>query len=130
MINKPPPLKGLHIRIPITIPIKGKGFIDHGSGLPFWSTSGPEPPIALSPLLHENAWSKVYAVLRVWQLGNETLSEIVLMTIIMNKTDKRTKPRRDSYDCKEFGELIKKNNTDTHTCTTSANVSSGAARAQ
>ena len=33
MINKPPPFKGLNIRIPITIPIKGRGFINHGSGL-------------------------------------------------------------------------------------------------
>ena len=31
MINKPPPFKGLHIRIPIIIPIKGRGFINHGS---------------------------------------------------------------------------------------------------
>ena len=34
MINKPPPFKGLNIRIPIIIPIKGRrGFINHGSGL-------------------------------------------------------------------------------------------------
>ena len=33
MINKPPPFKGLDIRIPIIIPIKGRGFIDQGSGL-------------------------------------------------------------------------------------------------
>ena len=35
MINKPPPLKDLFIntRIPIIIPIKGSGFINHGSGL-------------------------------------------------------------------------------------------------
>ena len=33
MIKNPPPLKGLDIRIPITIPIKGRGFINHGSGL-------------------------------------------------------------------------------------------------
>ena len=32
MINKPP-RKGLHIRIPIMIPIKGRGFTKHGSGL-------------------------------------------------------------------------------------------------
>ena len=31
MINKPPPLKGLNIRIPIIIPIKGTGFINLGS---------------------------------------------------------------------------------------------------
>ena len=33
MINKPPPFKGLHIRIPTIIPIKGRGFINQGSGL-------------------------------------------------------------------------------------------------
>ena len=32
MSNKLPPFKGLNIRIPITIPIKGKG-INQGSGL-------------------------------------------------------------------------------------------------
>ena len=33
MINKPPPFKGLNIRIPIIIPIKGRGFVNHGLGL-------------------------------------------------------------------------------------------------
>ena len=33
MINKPPPLNGLNSKSPITIPIKGKGFIYQGSGL-------------------------------------------------------------------------------------------------
>ena len=33
MINKPPPFKGLNIRIPIVIPIKGRGFINQGSTL-------------------------------------------------------------------------------------------------
>ena len=33
MINQPPPFKDLNIRIPITIPIMGRGFINHGSGL-------------------------------------------------------------------------------------------------
>ena len=33
MINKPVPFKDLNIRIPIRIPIKGRGFINHGSGL-------------------------------------------------------------------------------------------------
>ena len=35
MINKPLPLKGLNIRIPIIIPVKGRGFINQGSGLPY-----------------------------------------------------------------------------------------------
>ena len=30
MINKPPPFKGLNIRIPIIIPVKRRGFINHG----------------------------------------------------------------------------------------------------
>ena len=34
MINNPPPCNGLNIRIPIIIPIKGRGFINQGSGLP------------------------------------------------------------------------------------------------
>ena len=33
MINKPPPFKGLNIKIPIIIPIKGRGFINKGSTL-------------------------------------------------------------------------------------------------
>ena len=33
MINKPPPFKGLIIRIPIIIPIKGRGVINQGSTL-------------------------------------------------------------------------------------------------
>ena len=35
MINNHPPFQGLDIRIPIIIPIKGRGFINHGSGLGF-----------------------------------------------------------------------------------------------
>ena len=30
MINKPPPFTGLNIRIPIIIPTKGEGFMNHG----------------------------------------------------------------------------------------------------
>ena len=33
MINKPPLFKDLNIRIPVIIPIMGKGFINHGFGL-------------------------------------------------------------------------------------------------
>ena len=33
MINEPPPFKGLNIRIPIMIPIKGRRFINQRSGL-------------------------------------------------------------------------------------------------
>ena len=33
MLNQPPPFKGPNNRIPIIIPIQGRGFINHGSGL-------------------------------------------------------------------------------------------------
>ena len=33
MINQPPPFKGLNVVIPIIIPGKGRGFINHGSTL-------------------------------------------------------------------------------------------------
>ena len=33
MINKPPPFKRLDTRIPIIVPIKGRGFINQGSTL-------------------------------------------------------------------------------------------------
>ena len=33
MINKPPPFKVLNIKIPIIIPIMGRGFINPGFGL-------------------------------------------------------------------------------------------------
>ena len=33
MINKPPPFKGLKKRVPIIIPIRGRGFINQGSTL-------------------------------------------------------------------------------------------------
>ena len=33
LINKHPPFKGPKIRIPMIIPIWGRGFIEHGSGL-------------------------------------------------------------------------------------------------
>ena len=35
MINNPPCFKGLNTSIPIIIPIKGRGFINQGSGLGF-----------------------------------------------------------------------------------------------
>ena len=41
MINKPPPLKGLNSSMPIITPVKGRGFINQGSGLvnvPFRTT--------------------------------------------------------------------------------------------
>ena len=33
--NKSPPFKGLNVRIPIIIPIKGRGFMNQGSRLGF-----------------------------------------------------------------------------------------------
>ena len=35
MMKKPPLSKGLNIKVPIIIPIKGRGFINKGSGLPY-----------------------------------------------------------------------------------------------
>ena len=35
MISKPPPSKGLSIRIPIIVPTKERGFTNQGSGLGF-----------------------------------------------------------------------------------------------
>ena len=37
MINKHTPFKGLYVRIPMIIPIKGRGFVNQGSGLQ-WMT--------------------------------------------------------------------------------------------
>ena len=58
MINESPPFKGLHIRIPIIIPVKGKGFINQGSGLTC-STGAPQEKCsrALSqcPIAQDNA---------------------------------------------------------------------------
>ena len=47
MIEKPSPFKGLNIRSPITIPVKGKGFINQGSGLREYDCIG-----SLSPYSH------------------------------------------------------------------------------
>ena len=46
MINKLTPFKGLNIRIPIIIPIKGRGFTNHGSGL---GGLNPLPPMLKLP---------------------------------------------------------------------------------
>ena len=35
MINNPPPFKGLNIRLPTRIPIRGRGFINQGSTLQY-----------------------------------------------------------------------------------------------
>ena len=40
MINKPLLVKGLDIRIPIMIPMKGRGFINHGFALGFQVENG------------------------------------------------------------------------------------------
>ena len=39
MISKTPPFQGLNIRIPIIIPIRGRGFVNQGSGLGALSTA-------------------------------------------------------------------------------------------
>ena len=43
-INKPPPCQGLSIRIPILIPIKGMGFINHRG---YITTPKPQVPTSL-----------------------------------------------------------------------------------
>ena len=40
MLNKPPPFKGLNLRIPIIIASMGKGFIDQGSTLGYAALPG------------------------------------------------------------------------------------------
>ena len=35
MINNPLPFKGLNVRIPIVIPIEGRGLVNHGTTLGF-----------------------------------------------------------------------------------------------
>ena len=50
-MKKPPPFKGLNIRIPVITPIMGRGFINHGSALPlgfvpiWFGTLKPKPHI-------------------------------------------------------------------------------------
>ena len=45
-MNKPPAFEGLNIRIPIIIPMKGRGFINHGSGLDRkMGPTHPESPV-------------------------------------------------------------------------------------
>ena len=43
MINKPPPFKGLNIRIPIIIPVRGRGFINRRLGLSYRLRYGAGP---------------------------------------------------------------------------------------
>ena len=48
MINERPPFKGPNIRIPIVIPIKGRGFINQGCGLGLGlapETLNPKPKV-------------------------------------------------------------------------------------
>ena len=53
MIYKPPPLKGLDIKIPIIIPIKGRGLTNQGFGLPsadMWElTNHADTPTSTDP---------------------------------------------------------------------------------
>ena len=76
MINKPPPFTGLNIRIPIITPIKGREFINHGSGLPksqvpnYWvfGASGQDATQALNPKLYATSTSPQHEG-RIWVLG-------------------------------------------------------------
>ena len=47
MINKPPPFKGLIIKIPMMIPVKGRGFINHGFGLSMAILTVTQEPLLL-----------------------------------------------------------------------------------
>ena len=37
MMNEPPPVKDLNVRIPSIIPVTRRGFVNHGSGLGLWA---------------------------------------------------------------------------------------------
>ena len=52
MINKPPPFKGLHIRITMIIPIKGRRCINQASGLGL-ECRGFRLTVFLCPILHK-----------------------------------------------------------------------------
>ena len=41
VINKLPPFKGLYIKIPMILPIRGRGCVNHGSTLQFAAESNP-----------------------------------------------------------------------------------------
>ena len=56
MINTSPPYKGLNIRIPMIIPIKGRGGINHGSGL--------SPGVRLECLSHEAVLARLVICIR------------------------------------------------------------------
>ena len=56
MITKTSPFKELNIRNPIIIPIKGRGFINHGSGLSYSTLSTcPKHCNALGKQVHVEA---------------------------------------------------------------------------
>ena len=57
MINKSPPFKGLSIRIPVMIPIKWRGFVNQGSGLPKGTNS---LPVACCHALQRNMTQAVF----------------------------------------------------------------------
>ena len=72
MTNKPPPFKGLHIRIPIRILIKGRGFINQGSGL------GPLPcqsSDVCPPFLQQACARQIDATLRARSLNSMKVEE-------------------------------------------------------
>ena len=57
MINKPPPFKGLNIRIPIITPIKGRGFINQESGVPISGDSSKM--FGVDPVIPRNSTSMI-----------------------------------------------------------------------
>ena len=54
MINNPPPFKDLNIGIPIIIPIKGRGFLNHGSTL--FRPRGVGFMVYLDPQRYVKSW--------------------------------------------------------------------------
>ena len=67
-MNKPPPFKGLNIRIINITPIKGRGVINHGSGL-------SPTTVLLNPKLLRFSGLKGYAGLEPTMFGAPLLLE-------------------------------------------------------
>ena len=59
MMNKPPPFKGLNIRI--RVPIKGSGFVNQGFGLIAWAPVLDRWP---SPVLRWNKFEALAVILQ------------------------------------------------------------------
>ena len=70
MISQPHPFKGLNITIPIIIPIKGRGFINHGSALGVKAQdSGFKVSTELCCSRHARLGSIVHVVKVAWNVS-------------------------------------------------------------